>query len=78
MYVRVFLHVGLLVKPFAAELTRVWSRVGVDQQVSGQSGRPLKRFTALFTFEQFFYAVRRPPAAKPPVIIRSRQSMIKA
>lgn len=46
MDVRVLLHVGLLVKPFAAELARVRPGVRVDQQVRGQRGRPFKRFSA--------------------------------
>lgn len=42
------LHVGFLVKSFAAVLARVRSRVRVDQQVSGQRGRALESLAALF------------------------------
>lgn len=65
VYVRVLLHVGLLVKPFPAELTRVRPRVRVYQQMRGQRGRPLERLAALFALEQLFHAVRRPPTAQP-------------
>jgi len=58
--VGVFLHVRLLVEPFAAVLARVGSGVRVDQQVRGQSGRPLERLPALFALEDFFHAVHGP------------------
>jgi len=67
VYVRVLFHVGLLVKPFAAKLTRIRSRVGVDQQVRGQGGRPFERFAALFALEQLFHAVRGTSATQPTV-----------
>lgn len=58
MYVRVFLHVGFLVEPLTAKLTRVRSRVRMDQQVRGQRGRSFERFAALFAFKQLFNVVR--------------------
>lgn len=65
MYVCVLFHVGFLVKPFAAELTGIRSRVRVDQQVRRQRGRPFERLAALFAFEQLFHVVRRPPTTQP-------------
>ena len=47
MDVGVLLHVGLLVEALATELARVGPRVRVDEQVRGQSGRPLEGFPAL-------------------------------
>lgn len=47
----VFLHVGLLVESLAAVLAGVRPRVRVDQQVCGQSGRPLEAFPTDFTAE---------------------------
>jgi hypothetical protein len=47
VYVRVFLHVRLLVESLSAILTRVGARVTVDQQVSGQGGRALETLPAL-------------------------------
>lgn len=49
--VSVFLHVGLLVKPFAAKLAWVRSRVRMYQQMRGQRGRSFERFMAQFTLE---------------------------
>jgi hypothetical protein len=45
------------VEALAAELARVGSRVRVDQQVRGESGRALERFAALFTLEHLLYVV---------------------
>jgi len=53
VYVRVFLHVGLLVEPLAAVLAGVGPRVRVDEQVGGQRGRPLERLPAHFALEAF-------------------------
>ena len=39
--VGVLLHVGLLVEALAAELARVRTRVGVDEQMCGQRGLSL-------------------------------------
>lgn len=50
----VFLHVRLLMEPFAAVLAWVRPRVGVDKQVSRQSWRPLETFTAYFAVETSF------------------------
>lgn len=50
----VFLHVGLLVEPLPAELARVGPCVGVDEQVRGQSGRPLEAFAADLAVEAPF------------------------
>ncbi len=38
MYEGVFLHVGFLVESLATVLAGIWPRVGVDQEVGGQSG----------------------------------------
>jgi len=51
---RVFLHVGLLVEPLPAVLAGVRPRVGVDEQVRRQSGRPLEAFTAYLAVETPF------------------------
>lgn len=51
---RVLLHVGLLVEPLAAELAGVGPGVGVDEQVRGQSGRPLEAFAADLAVEASF------------------------
>lgn len=50
----VFLHVGLLVEPLPAELARVGPCVGVDEQVRGQSRRPLEAFAADLAVEAPF------------------------
>ena len=47
MYVRVLLHVGLLVEAFATVRAWVGSGVTVDEQVGGQGGRSLERLAAL-------------------------------
>lgn len=70
--VRVLFHVRFLVETFSAKLTRIRSRVRVDQQVRGQRGRSFERFAALFTFEQLLDAVRGPPTTQPPVKHRGR------
>lgn len=46
-----FLHVGFLVESLAAVLAGIRPRVRMDQQVRGQSGRPLKTFSADLTAE---------------------------
>lgn len=51
------LHVRLLVEALATELARVRSRVRVDQQVCGESGRPLERLPALLALEHFLDVV---------------------
>lgn len=48
VYESVFLHVRLLVKPFATVLAGVRSCVRVDEEVSGQGGRALKDLPAHF------------------------------
>jgi len=53
----VFLHVGLLVEPFSAELARVRARVGVNEQVRGQRRRALEALATLATLEAAFGAV---------------------
>jgi hypothetical protein len=55
----VLLHVRLLVEALATELTRVRSRVRVDEQVCGQSGGPLERLPALLTLENLLNVVDR-------------------
>jgi len=60
MDVGVFLHVGLLVEPFSAELARVRPRVGVDEQVRWQGRRSLEALAALTTFEASLGAVDGP------------------
>lgn len=71
MYVRVLLHVGFLMEPFAAKLARIRSRVGMDQQMRGQGGRPFERFTTLFAFEQLFDVVRRSSTTQPTAKYRN-------
>ena len=55
--VGVLLHVGLLVEALATELARVRSRVRVDQQVCGESGRPLEGFPALLALKNLLDVV---------------------
>lgn len=55
--VGVFLHVRLLVEPFAAVLTRVRPRVRVDEQVRGESGGALECFATHLAFKAFFLRV---------------------
>ena len=55
--VGVLLHVRLLVEALATELARIRSRVRVDQQVCGESGRPLERLPALLALEHFLDVV---------------------
>ena len=55
--VGVLLHVGLLVEALATELAWVGSRVRVDQQVCGESGRPLERLAALLALENLLDVV---------------------
>ena len=57
MDVGVLLHVGLLVEALAAVGARVRARVGVDEQVRGQRGRPLEALQALRALEALFLAV---------------------
>jgi hypothetical protein len=45
------------VEALAAELARVRSRVRVDQQVRGESGRALEGLAALFALENLLYVV---------------------
>ena len=49
MNIRVLLHVGLLVEPFAAEGAGVGPGVAVDEEVRGQGAAPLEGFAALWT-----------------------------
>lgn len=44
---------------FAAVLTGIWSGVGVDEEVRGQSGRPLETFVAYFAAEDSFLPVKK-------------------
>lgn len=55
--VRVFLHVALLMESLATELTRIWSGVGMDEQMSAEGAGPLEGFTALFALKDFFRGV---------------------
>ena len=48
----VFLHVWLLVEPFATEWARVGPGVWVDEQVGGQSAAPLEGLSTLGTLEE--------------------------
>ena len=57
MNVGVLLHVGLLVEALAAELARVRTRVGVDEQMCGQRGRALEALATLATLEAALGAV---------------------
>lgn len=49
VYEGVFLHVRFLVEPLPAEGTRVRSRVRVNEQVCGQSRRPLEHLPTNLT-----------------------------
>lgn len=51
MYIRVFLHVALLVEALATVLAGIRSCVGVDQQVSRQGGGAFERLAALFALK---------------------------
>lgn len=51
---RVFFHIRFLVESFAAVLTGIRSGVRVDEEVCGQSGRPLEAFVAYFAAEDPF------------------------
>ena len=59
MYVRVLLHVRLLVEPLAAVLAGVGPCVGVDQQVGGQRGRPCERLAAHFALKALLLKSQR-------------------
>lgn len=48
---RVLFHVGLLVEPLSAVMTRIRPRVRVDEQVRGQCGGTLEALAADFTAE---------------------------
>lgn len=43
---------------FAAVLTGIWSGIRVDEEVRGQSGRPLETFVADFAAEDSFLPVK--------------------
>lgn len=60
MYVRVLLHVALLMESLAAKLTRVGPRVRVYEQVSAQGGRPFEGLAALLALEHLLRGVNRP------------------
>ena len=60
MNVSMFLHVGFLVKPLAAVLTWIRSRVRVDKQMRGQSRGSLEAFAALLAFKDFLSVVDSP------------------
>ena len=66
VYVRVLLHVRLLVKSFATELARVGSRVGVNEKVRGERRRPLERLAALTAGERPVVTGRPDPVRRPP------------
>ena len=55
VYVRVLLHVGLLVEPLPAVLARVRPRVRVDQEVRGEGGAALETLAALITLRTRCY-----------------------
>ena len=56
----VFLHVRLLVKSFAAIITRKWSDVGVNQHVRGQSRGTLEMFTTSLALKYLNSGMRLP------------------
>ncbi len=64
MDVSVLLHVGFLVEPFPAILTRIRSRIRVDQQVSRERRRSFKRFPALSAFKYLFSIMQRSEESK--------------
>lgn len=49
--VGMFLHVRFLVEAFPTELTRIWSGIRMDEQVSGQGRGSLKGLAALMALE---------------------------
>ncbi len=58
MDVSVFLHVGFLMEPLPAVLTRIRSRVRVNQQVSRERRRPFERLSTLFALNiTYFFLV---------------------
>ena len=59
VYVCVFLHVRLLVESLAAVLTRIGSRVAVNEKVCGQRGRALEALAALLARESLLVSVHR-------------------
>ena len=59
MDVGVLLHVGLLVEALAAVGARVRARVGVDEHVCGQRGRPLEPLPTLPALEAPLLRLRR-------------------
>lgn len=63
VYVRVLLHVRLLMEALAAVLARVGPRVRVDEQVRGQRRGALERLAALLALEDAAgtRAVQLPP-----------------
>ena len=59
----------------AAELARIGPRVRVDEQVRGQSGRPLEGFPALLAFKNFLDVVDR--SATIRVALRSGSLLLE-
>lgn len=51
MRVRVLLHIRFLMESFTTILTRIRSRVTMDEQMRAQSGRTFEHFTAFVTLE---------------------------
>jgi len=55
MDVSVFLHVGFLMEPFPAILTRIGPRVRMNQQVSRERRRPFERLSTLFALNITYF-----------------------
>lgn len=68
--VGVLLHVGLLMESLATVLARVGPRVRMNEEVRGQRGAPLERFSALFTAKGFFAVVYGPVLAQADLVAK--------
>lgn len=66
----VFLHVGFLVKSFAAIITRERSDVSVNQHVRGQGRRTLEMFTTSLALKYLNSGVRLPVLRKADVMTK--------
>ena len=60
VYVRVLLHVRLLVEPFTAKVARIRSGVAVNQEVGRQRGTSLETFATFLAFKQLLCTVYCP------------------
>lgn len=65
------LHVALLVESLSAELTRIWSSITVNEEVSRESARPLKSLSALLALKYFLDIVNSPKQNHSSLVIRN-------